>query len=554
MIVELSVENIVLIERATLAPGQTLTALTGETGAGKSLLVDAIELAFGARADSDLVRTGADRASVNVVLDLSSKKHVEPELEGMGIHLDDNHLYLSREVHASGKSTCRINGKMVPLNQLRQVGRFVIDLHGQHAHQSLLRADEHLGFLDQAIGGELETPLRDIREALDGYQSAKKRLAHLRSSSRERELRIDMLRFQVQEIEEFGLQPNESLTLPADIHRMKHAEKLSQSLDSALHYLKEMDGSALDSLGLARAEAAQAARIDESLDSVRGLLDTSTFALEDVAASLAEARQGIESDPALLVELEERLDGLKRLMRKYGETEQEVLEHLASAAKELQDLESSEGSEESAMAALSAAELRLKSACEAASDIRKRHARTFAQAVESELHDLSMPQARFEISFADCEPNELGADQVEFLMTSNPGEPMRPIQKIASGGELSRIMLAIKTANTAQLGVPTLIFDEIDAGLGGKAAAVVGRKLAELAKRLQIIVITHSPQIASQADRHIQIEKHESGGRMITRLRTLDDDARIEEVARMIGGESISESALQHAKEMLCLR
>lgn len=551
MIVELSVENIAIIERASLSLGPGYTALTGETGAGKSLFIDAIELAFGARADSELVRSGAQRAIVDVTLDLSNQPRLLAACQEMGVALEDQTLYLQREVFAEGRSQCRIGGKLAPLATLRTLGGLLVDLHGQHDHQSLLHAERHLGFVDAWIGEPIQPLLHEVSAKLDAVRAAERKLAALRSSRRDREHRLDLLRFQVSEIQAVMPREGEFDELEGQAARLRHAEKLALASADALERLSESEGNAYDQLATAVQKLEDGARLDPSLEAVIDPLRSAMYTLQDALPGVRAYHESIESDPQRLEEVQERIESLKRLRRKYGDDEVAVLAHLATAEEELAALESGEEGEESLAAEVESLRAALVDACARLTALRKAHSAEFAARVRAQLVDLAMEKAQFDVVFGAKDPETDGADATEFCFSANAGEPMRPLAKIASGGEISRVMLAIKTALAGRAGVPTLIFDEVDVGLGGRAAAVVAKKLEELAQFYQVIVISHLPQIASRATTHFHIAKGEAAGRVTTEIRALTQDQRVEEIARMLAGEAVTDAARANAREML---
>lgn len=551
MVVELTVENIAIIERAQIALGPGLTVLTGETGAGKSLLVDAIELAFGARANSELVRTGAGRASVSVAVDVSRTPSLRTLCEEMGAALEDSLLFLHREVFAEGRSQCRIAGRMAPVGTLRRLGQAIVDLHGQHDHQALLDPSTHLSLLDAWIG-EPATSLRtQVESAFAEAETARRRLQAARTGQREREQRLDLLRFQIDEIDAFAPRVGEREELEGQLARLQHAERLAQLGCQAVDALSDDEGSASERLRVQLHALDEAERLDESLGPLLEPLRSAVVSLEDGVRELRRYVDAIEANPQLLQEVADRLDALTRLRRKYGDDETAILAYLHEARVELEDLKRSDQDEATLLAEFESAKANLLSLCTTLSALRIERAKAFQDETSNQLEDLAMPGAVFEVSLESKEPEPDGADRVGFLFSANTGEPPKPLDKIASGGEISRVMLAIKTAMAGRAGVPTLIFDEVDSGLGGRAAAVVAQKLGELSAHYQVVAITHLPQIASAATTHFRIEKEEVGGRVVTRVHALNPQERVEEIARMIAGEEVGDSARAHAREMI---
>lgn len=551
MIVELTVENVAIIERSQLTLGPGFTVLTGETGAGKSLLVDAIELALGERADSDLVRAGASRAVVTAVFDLSGSAQLRAHCEQLGLNLEDGALFVQREVFAEGRSQCRVGGRMAPVSALRSLGQLLVDLHGQHDHQSLLHPDRHGDFLDGWIGTPASELKQEVSERFSEYEDAKRRLNALRQGLRDREHRLDLLRFQVNEIETVNPQPSEMADLEAQLNRLKYVEKLSLAAQAALAATNEDDGCARDRLGETVRSLEDVARLDSTLERTLDPLRSALYALEDGIRELRAYADSLESDPNALEDTAARIDALRRLRRKYGEDEAAVLAFLHEARLELDQLEEGEANEADLLASVQRNEEALHEAAGRLTALRQARAVEFGQRVEDELHELAMEKAVYSCRVDPKPIDANGADKVEFFFSANSGEPERPLAKIASGGEISRVMLAIKTALAGRAGVPTLIFDEVDAGLSGRAAAVVARKLEALAQHYQVVAISHLPQIASRATTHFRIEKREGGGRVATIVRPLSGEDRVEEVARLLAGEEITASALANAREML---
>jgi len=551
MIVELSVENVAIIERSQLRFGPGFTVLTGETGAGKSLLIDAIELVLGERADSDLVRAGAARAVVSAVFDFTGHADLRALASEHGLDLEDGLLYVQREVSAEGRSNCRVGGKMTPVSALKKLGQKLVDLHGQHDHQSLLHPDRHGEFLDGWIGEPIPALKQQVADAFRTWSEAKQDLAALQRGLREREQRIDMLRFQVDEILQAEPLVGEFEEQEARLSRLQHAEKLAEAVYGALDQLAEQERCALDLAGGSQRSLEAVQRFDPDLEPIVETVRSAWVGLDEAIRQLRAYGDRLEVEPGLLEATAERLDLLKRLRRKYGEDEAAVLEFLAEAERELELLTDHEQSIEKLEREASAAEEQMRATAAALTAARKARSGEFAERVAEQLHDLAMEKARFEVRIGERPVDADGADAIEFFFSANPGEPERPLAKIASGGEVSRVMLAIKTALAGRAGVPTLIFDEVDAGLSGRAAAVVARKLEALAEHYQVLAISHLPQIASRATTHFRIEKQERDGRVLTHVRGLDGPERVEEIARMLAGEDLSESALANARDLL---
>jgi len=551
VLLELSVENIAIIDRASISLGRGFTALTGETGAGKSLLTDAIALALGGRADSDLVRAGAAKGSVALLVDVSQSPAVLTKCAELGVEVEDGQLAVQRDLSSEGRSTVRLNGRPVSVGVLRELGALVVDLHGQHDHQALLVPERQVDFLDAWIGQEAMGLVADVADRCTVVDGLQRKLASLRSSRRDREQRVDMLEFQVQEIESVNPIPGESEELQIQIERLKHAEKLQSGAHQALNEVVEAEGSALEKLGTAVRELENLSPLDPLIDGPLSDLKESLAAMQEGGRALRDYAERLDLDPAALESCASRLDNIKRLFRKYGDTEELVLQHLADAKAELASLQDDGQTEEEVAAKLESEQAELNEMAAKLTALRTKKAVEFDRLVTGHARELAMEKAEFKVDVQPKPVGPNGADLVTFLFTANSGEPMRPLSKVASGGEISRIMLAIKVSGAGRAGVPTLIFDEVDTGLSGRAAAVTAKKLEELAQNYQVVVISHLPQIAARADTHFRIEKAVDRGRTVTQVTPLDGDDRLREIARMLAGEEIGESALANAREML---
>lgn len=551
MLIELSVENIAIIDRAHITLGPGFTTITGETGAGKSLLVDSIDLALGGRADSGLVRSGASKAAVAMVVQVADNPEALAACTELGIEIEDGQLFIQREVSAEGRSTCRIGGKLAPVGTLKQIGALLVDLHGQHDHQSLLDPATHLEYLDLWIGEEAARHRTAVAEKYSKAEDLRRRLQALRTNQRDREQRLDLLRFQWAEIESVKPQIGEFELLEAQISRLTHAEKLMEAAQSSLSALADQEGSAQESLSGSIKALEAAEQLDPSLSESLEQIKASLFALEDGLRTLRTYAEAIESNPQALNDAVDRLDLLRRLRKKYGDDEAAVLAFAEEVARQLSDFEDSEASEDEVAADLQTATGELSDAANKLTQLRTDKASKFSKLVADQLRDLAMEKALFETNIQPKEVDPSGADAIEFYFSANPGEPARPLARIASGGEISRVMLGVKVVLAGKAGVPTLIFDEVDTGLGGRAAAVVARKIEELAQHYQVIVISHLPQIAARGTTHYRIDKVTEGERVVTTLELLGPESRVAEVARMIAGEHVTESARTHAQALL---
>lgn len=566
MLQELSISNFAIIEhlRLSFAPG--LNVLTGETGAGKSIIVDAVGALLGGRLSSEtVIRAGAERATIEGVFALSPELAAELEdmMQELGVDDGEGTLILRRELNRSGRNICRVNGRAVTVGVLEQFGQRLIDIHGQGEHLSLLRVREHLGFLDRYAGLGAEraemaatvAELRRLRQSLHDCLQDERELAR----------RMDLLQFQVAEIEAARLDPNEEAELQQQRLLLANAERLQELANSAYALLHggEQRRSALDLLGAAVHDLGQLERLDPTVAGQREAVEGALYQLEDVARALRLYRDGIEYSPARLAQVEERLALVQSLKRKYGETVADVLRFGEEARAELEAISHNE--ERVAELREQEAALLARAGEQAArlSAARRAAARRLEQAVEQQLAELKMERARFVVSLQRVEDasgpeidgrrwalDATGVDRVEFLIAPNVGEPPKPLAKIASGGETSRLMLAMKGVLSEADSVPTLIFDEIDAGISGRVGTLVGRRLWNLTHRHQVLCVTHLPQIASYADCHLNVSKEIADERTVTRVRRLVDGERARELASMLGGEGTSASLL-NAEELL---
>lgn len=554
MLVSLSLENFALIERLTLEPAAGLTVLTGETGAGKSIIVEAVGLLLGGRAFAEYIRAGAARAGVTGVFSFAPGDPVSLILEHLGLDVpEDLTLLLSREISSTGKNTCRINGRQVTLGMYQEVARALVDIHGQHEQQLLFSSARQMELLD-AFGSTSLTDLRGEVEQL--YRRWQQLLARQRRWEKEREVRdreLELRRYQLEELDRAGLVPGEREVLEEERRILSQAERLRQDVAQAVQLLHggvEMAGAA-DELGRAENLLEKLAPIDSRLAPWLGQLQQALYQVEDVAAELRRYAEQVEFNPQRLEEVTARLDFLQRLERKYGRSVAELLAYRQEIAAGLENWQQEEENAAELEEEIAQLAFRYDEAAGELSRRRRQVAAELEEGVAAALRDLGMPGARIEVSFqALPDPQPYGREQVEFLLAANPGEPPRPLARVASGGELSRIMLALKSCLAAADSTPTLIFDEIDAGIGGRAAQAVGRQLAELAKVHQVLCVTHLPQIASFAGKHFVVSKETIEGRTIIRAVPTEGSARLAEIARMLAGE-VTPTALRHAGEVL---
>jgi len=559
MLRELSIRNLAVIEQVTVGFHQGFHVLTGETGAGKSILIDALGLIAGGRGAADMVRHGCDKAEIEAMFDLSDAHPVWAVLSRLGVTADPKEmLVIRREISAQGKSVSRINGQLVNLTMLREVGECLINLHGQHEHQSLIKTEKHLEWLDLYAGTPLMEKKRLYQVAYRKHQQVRTKLRELEDSARQNMQMLDLYRFQIEEISAAALVIGEDEALIEEKRRLAHAEKRLDYASEAYSLLQAAGG--LEKLGAAMARLEDIRTYDQTvLDPLVEQLQSAYYQAEDAAFQLRGYRDSIEADPERLSYIEERLDLIHSLKRKYGETIPDILAYLERISSTADKLENRDEYCQQLRAEEQAAYDAAMSQALALSGLRRHAAVRLAEAIESELKQLQMERTTFRVHLDQLRDGETvrltaqGADEAVFMIAPNPGEPLKPLNKIASGGEMSRIMLALKAIFAGIDLVPVLVFDEVDTGVSGRAAQAIAEKMSDLSKRCQVFSITHLPQVACMADHHYEICKNIIAERTSTSVTELQVIRRIEELARMLGGVEVTEKTRHHAQEMLDL-
>jgi len=571
MLQQLEISNVALIDHVNIEFGKGLNILTGETGAGKSIIIDSINAVLGERFSKDLIRTGTDRAIVEAVFQANGGRLAEV-MENTGIQPEeDGMLIISREFSSSGRNTCRVNGRLVTATVLKELGEQIVDMHGQHDNQSLLNTENHMKLLDSFGGESIQTLKQEYNGLLSEYTELKKKLKELSGDKNERERKIDLYKYQIDEIKKAKLKFNEEEELEKKRILYSNAGKIIHCLSEAYNLLfsgSSAGKSVFDGIGRAIAEINGIAGLDEKFERLALKLEDISYQLEDVIGEMRKERDATEFNPALLEKTEERIDLIFRLKKKYGNTVCEILEYCKKAEDELEIIINSEAKANDLLKKLKEKETRMYETAEKLHRERENAAKLLESMVEKELDDLEMKRVRFkvDVEFSGIRDNNAkedncggeekkfsknGLDKIEFLISPNVGEPLKPLSKIASGGEMSRIMLAIKTILAKEDNMPVLIFDEVDSGVGGKAAHKIGEKLFYISKNHQVICVTHLAQIACMADNHYLIEKKIEGNNTKTFVKKLEHEDIKQEIARMLGGASISEITLKHAEEMI---
>jgi DNA repair protein RecN (Recombination protein N) len=551
MLTSVSVRNFAIIDEVALELGPGLTVLTGETGAGKSILVDALGLVLGDRADAAVVRHGAERAEISASFDLGALPEAAAWLSEQALDADGE-CVLRRVIGAEGRSRAWINGTQATLQTLRELGERLVDIHGQHEHQSLARPAVQRELLDARLPDA--SLLRTVADAWQAWRIAAEERARLEAAGRDREQRLDLLRYQLRELESFAPEPDEASVLEAEFSRLANAGKLAAGAGGALERVYESEaGAAHDAVAQAAEALAELVELDAQLESPRRMLTEAEILLAEAAAELRRYLGGLEMDPARLDAVQSRLEGMKVLAHKHQVAVDALPALVSSLALEIEELEQAEVRLGRSAEQVSAAESAYRKAAAKLGKARTAAAAEFSAQVTALMHQLGMPGGRFIAAVehhadAECAPH--GLDAIEFRVSANPGQPPAPVARVASGGELSRISLAIQVAAKIDQPIPVMVFDEVDSGVGGGVAEIVGRRLAEMGDRAQVLCVTHLPQVASQARNHLRVVKLTDGEVTRTTLKALTEPEKIEELARMLGGVEITGTTRAHAKEM----
>ena len=544
----LHIENIAIIEAADIEFAPGFNALTGETGAGKSIVIDSLSAVLGQRTSRELIRTGADKAFVSAAFSGTA-----PELtETLGIQPEaDGTLLLQREIQTDGKNVCRVNGRPVTVGQLRALGARLLNIHGQHDGQQLLDEEQHIVYLDSF--GRVESLAITYAEKYKRFTDIRRQIGALQMDEAEKARRVDTLQYQIEELRRAKLTPGEEEELTARRGMLRNAEKFLDAVAGADYALNGDDsgGGALSALRQAQDALSGVRHLDDAFGQLYERLGEAYSEVYDIAATVEDKRGELDVSPGELDRVESRMDLLYRLKKKYGATVEDMLDYQARCEAELAQIEDAGDTLARLEQALSKAEKETRQAAQALSDARKAAADRLTAQILTELQQLDMGKIRFAVDFAEKPLDSDGMDTVRFLMSANVGEELRPIHKIASGGELARIMLAMKNVLSEQDHVGTMVFDEVDTGVSGRAAQKVAEKMARISRRKQVLCVTHLPQLAAMADTHFSVEKGERGGRTYTEVRRLDREQRRRELARLTGGSHVSQTMLDGAEELL---
>lgn len=535
MIHHISIKNFAIIEQTEIVFAEGLNIITGETGSGKSIVIEAISLALGSRADSSYVRTGTDKA----VIQLSGE-------------LDGEEILLTREISAAGKNLCRYNDEIVTLNRLNQIARRLADIHGQYDNQSLLNPDYHIVLVDAYRHDVTERLKEAVQKAYSQYAQIRSQLGSLLSAEKENRRKLDFLRFEADEIEKAALRPGEDQELEDRISLLQNSEKIFENIEKSYGVLTDSSPSVMDGLRGAMRSVEEIASFSSDIGAVSQEFSDVYYRLEDICRSLRDIKDRLTFNPEELNDAISRLELISSMKKKYGHSIEEVLQYFDSISAQIAVIENFETNKASLEQELKTTAAALRRACAELTDARKESAAQLSDCIQKELVDLNFSDAQLEIRILPLEkPTENGMDQVEILITTNRGEPLKPLTRVASGGEMSRIMLAFKNVISSYDNIPTLIFDEIDTGISGITASIVGRKLKEISRSRQILCITHLPQIAACGDHNYRIHKESDDTSTYTRVEALNPEETVREIARLLGGATITETTLENARELI---
>jgi DNA repair protein RecN (Recombination protein N) len=550
---ELSIRNFAIIESLSISFERGLTVLTGETGAGKSIIIDAVHLLAGGRGSYEFIRHGEEKAELEGLFLVEPQHPSYDKAKDLGIDIEDGMIVLRRDMTRSGKSVCRVNGKLVTIAVLREFGSSLIDIHGQHEHQELMNESKHLSLLDQYGSHEIKPALLEYTKVYRRYEDTVMRLKGLSENEQKMAHRLDLLQFQFEEIQNADLKLNEDEVLFEEKTKLANFEKIYGALQSSYTALQgEQTG--LDWVGMAMGHLEDAAQLDEDYKDLQDSVSNCFYTLEDTVRSLRNHLDSMEFDPKRTNEIEERLTEINQLKRKYGKTIDEILEYSSKIEEEIETLENKETHIHQLEAELASLKKDLQLEAKQISDLRQKWAKTLTKLIHRELKDLYMEKTVFEVHFTQtAQFLKNGQDHVEFLLSTNPGEPLKPLAKIASGGELSRIMLALKSIFSKHQGVTSIIFDEVDTGVSGRVAQAIAEKIYKVSNNSQVLCISHLPQVAAMADTHLYIAKKITNGRTKTKVTALDDKEKVKEIGRMISGVEITDLTKRHAEELLQL-
>ena len=554
MIQELSVHDFAIISSLNIEFKDGMTVLTGETGAGKSIIIDAMGLLVGGRGSSDFIRDGMDKWRIEGSFYVENKEEIEKYLEAIGIEMTDDLLVIQREIFRSGRNNCRINGQLVNTKLLREVGHFLVDIHGQNEHQELMNPSQHLDLLDNFGASHLAHLSSEYKEHFKNYQELRHKVEQFYENEQEYVQRMDMLRFQYDEIESAQLVSGEEVVLLEERKKLLSFQQITDALKNTYQYLNGEESQTLDAVAQSMSEMASIEELDDSYKEASDLIQTGYYSLQEALGSVTALMDTLELDEERLNEVDSRLDVIRQLKRKYGETVENILTYFETISEELSQSETDSMDIDHLEKALQKEEKELTRLAELLSKERHDIAKQLETDILKELKSLFMENTQFKVVFEPlAEFYSFGKDKVEFFISANVGEELKPLAKVVSGGELSRVMLAIKTIFSKTQGITSIVFDEVDTGVSGRVAQAIAEKIHEIGKNSQVLCITHLPQVAAISDTQYFIKKEIKDNRTETTVKELTEEERVNEIARMLSGAEVTPLTLDHAKELLSL-
>lgn len=553
MLQELTIENFAIISKLRLSFHQGMTALTGETGAGKSIIIDAMGLLAGGRGSSDYIRQGAQKCTLEGLFQLPRQAEFLSFMEELGIETEEQSLIIQRDMSISGKNICRVNGRTVTLANLRKIGEFLVDIHGQNEHQELMQADKHLGLLDEFGNQSFKRDKKMYQKQYDAFRQLEQQVKKIQANEKMFVQRIDMLQFQQEEIEAAELQIGEEEQLIEERDKLSNYQKIVDGLAESYEALNAEGQSSIDGVGAALGQLQGIAHLDSEYSDILENVQNAYYLLQDSIGDISRQLDNLELDENRLEEVNHRLELIRQLKRKYGESIEAILAYQKEISQELADSNFSDGQMDGLLKKLTNQAHQVRELAENLHDQRVEIAKKLQKSILTELKELYMANTDFEVRFSSTD-NELhrdGIDQVEFYITTNPGEPLKPLVKVASGGELSRVMLALKTIFSKKQGITSIVFDEVDTGVSGRVAQAIADKIYQVAQNSQVLCITHLPQVAAVANYQYYISKEVKKGRTETSVQQLSSKERVTEIARMLAGSEITDLTKKHAEELL---
>lgn len=554
MLQELSVKNFAIISSLQLEFQMGMTVLTGETGAGKSIIIDAMGLLTGGRGSSDYIRQGANKCTLEGLFSMPKSQELKQLLEELGIETEEDSLVIQRDISASGKNVCRVNGRIVNITNLKRIGEYLVDIHGQNEHQELMQSERHIDMLDEFGGKKLLAVKEKYTRAYQEYRALEAKVRKRQKNEKEFAQRMDMLHFQSDEIASAQLVAGEEEQLLEERNKLNNFQKIADALTISYAALNGEDDSSLDKIGTSMNELASIESLDSEYKSLSDTVQNAYYLLQEASGDLSRLIDGLELDEGRLNEVENRLELIRQMKRKYGDSIETILSYYEEITKELAEADFLEGGTGDLEALLAEKQQAAHQQALVLRKERKRLAKELEQQILTELKELYLERTEFEVRFTELEHlQENGLDGVEFYITTNPGEPLKPLVRVASGGELSRVMLAMKTIFSQTQGITSIVFDEVDTGVSGRVAQAIADKIYQISENSQVLCITHLPQVAAVADEHYFIEKEIVAGRTETSVRILSEKERVNEIAGMLAGSEITKLTIEHAQELLAM-